>query len=529
MATLHKESSHFVDTTNFAIALYDKTKDILNFALVYDNDQEITPFLVECAHHRGLAHYVLITQNPLLFEDLAELDKVDVETSHICPDKPILTWLGAPIPNPFKLGRNAQGVISMWSYQANAFNDADLQILSTIADQAAISLRYVQLAELLQQRAIEMAVINDVAQLLVSTLDWQELMARLTEQIEGMFNAEMGILFLRDDSTNELVFEAVLGSNPIQVEPFRLPAGNGLVGKVAQTSQAAMMADVKATQPLEAEFQKLPVSVKNALAVPLIVREQVIGVLEILNNKKSGFSENDLDLLSAVAFYIAIAMENIHQHEREKGSLPQTAPIIQEKIPSNPMQLVNDIVSRFHALQNEPSLSPHAIIKVQQIADYTMQQMRGVLFELHPPILESEGLVPALQLFLDQQQKESPKIKLSLKLKPLEPDTPIAFEDSKIEIAIFAIIQESVKNAISHAKAKNIILQITEHPEAFYILVADDGIGFDVSQVDETANSGIANMQKQADIINSELRIKAAPGMGTHIFIYLPKEDADDL
>ncbi len=539
LATLYKESSQFVDTTNFAIALYDKTTDTLNFALVADHGEQVKPFVLECAHHRGLTHYVLITQNPLLFEDLSELEKVDVETARIHPDKPILTWLGAPIPNPFRLGRNAQGVISMWSYQANAFGENDLQVLSTIADQAAISLRYVQLAELLQQRAIEMAVVNDVAQLLVSTLDWQELLARITEQIEGMFRAEMGVLFLKDTSAEDLVFEAILAVKPPKIEPFRLPFGKGLAGRTAQTRQALLIAHASTEQKGEIELQKIGLTMRDGVVVPLVAREQLVGVLEIFNQKKGGFTESDLVLLNAVGNYIAIAIENIKLHNKAKSTAPQVvqaAPVQiapSPQLPSDPTELVSGIISRFEALQNEPSLPPNTVLKVQQIADQTVQQMKGILFELHPFNLQTEGLIAALQSFIEQQQKEqqqkaTSKLKLSLKLKPLDPDNPIVFTDNKVETAIFAIIQEAVRNAISHAKAKNIMLQVTEHPEAFYILVADDGIGFDASETEGQDNSGIACMQKQAELIGSELRVKTAPGMGTHIFLYLPKEESDN-
>jgi two-component system, NarL family, sensor kinase len=96
--------------------------------------------------------------------------------------------------------------------------------------------------------------------------------------------------------------------------------------------------------------------------------------------------------------------------------------------------------------------------------------------------------------------------------------------DSKKEIMLFRMIQESLNNCIKHAKAKNIFVQLSNQEDKYIIVISDDGIGFDEAALQSKQKGiGLRNMQNRASLINSLFSIKSTPESGTEIEIILNK------
>jgi signal transduction histidine kinase len=543
--TLYKESSRLIDTSNFAIVLYDALAETLNFKLMVDQGKVIKPMTVKLVEDQGLTGRVLTSQAPLLIPDFPRANNGNSDPHR--PDKHIRSWLGVPILNPAVENDSAQGVIATWSYKPHAFNDHDLWLLSAIATQAAIAIRNARLFESSQRRAAEMVLLNDVARTLSSTLQLDEVLTRIMQQVEGMLNVEAGSLLLTDPATGELVFQIALGDKADEVKPFRIPRGQGIAGEVALTGNPLMIANVdKDKRHFKILDQTTNFLTRNILCVPLVLYDQIIGVLEVMNKREGNFTQTDLELLSSIASYAAIAIQNARLHqsvlaERDRviAAEEEARKKLARDLHDGPTQLVAGIKMSLDfskkALEKEPSLLPKELAYMQELADRATHQMRTMLFELRPLVLETQGLGAALQVFLDRRQQDitgnTPK--LALKIETDHPSGDISRQDGKVEAAIFAIVQETVNNAIKHAQAKNIVVQLTETATAVYTVIKDDGKGFDVDQVmnnyEQRGSLGMINLKERTELIGGELNVRSAPGHGTRITIQVPKEDSERL
>ena len=297
-----------------------------------------------------------------------------------------------PILNPVLNNENAQGVIAIWSYKPNAFNDHDLWLLSAIGTQAAIAIRNARLFESSQRRAAEMALLNDVARTLSSTLQLDEVLTRIMEQVETMLNVEAGSLLLADTATGELVFQIALGDKADELKPFRIPKGQGIAGEVALTGKPLMIANVDQDKR---HFKKLDQTThfltRNILCVPLVLYDQIIGVLEVINKREGNFTQNNLDLLSSIASYAAIAIQNARLHEnvlaeRDKviEAEEQARKELARDLHDGPTQLVASIMMSLDfckkALEKDPSLVPKEIAYMQRFgrAGYSPDAYRAL-------------------------------------------------------------------------------------------------------------------------------------------------------
>jgi len=523
ISKLHKESGCLIDTSNFAITIYDDHTDTLNFLLIFEQGQKIEPFSVQLSNRQDLSDILLTEQIPLLVREILENNIVGSNQPRA--EKPIRSWLVVPLLNPALPHKNALGVIAVWSYELNAFTNHDLWLLSAIGTQAAIAIRNANLFEVCQRQAKEIAAINNVARMLSSTLQIDEALNRIMSQVDNLLNVAAASLLLIEPTTGDLVLQTALGNNPVSARSSRVPKGQGIAGKVALTGKPIILTN--GDEPTH-----------NLLCVPLVLYNQVIGVLEVRNKKGENFCRNDLELLKVIASYATIAIENTRLRENmladrdwviEVGE--QTRKEVAGDLHDGPLQLVSAMMMQLQvcqkALEEDPSLLSKQFASMHELGQQAIHQMRTMLFELRPLVLETEGLVAALQVFLKRRQQEVKTTRLALTLKTFQPGGQISRLENKVEVALFAIVQEAVNNALKHAQASNIIVRLKETPTAIYAMIVDDGQGFELDKIrrnyGQQGSLGLVNIRERAELIGGELTMNSVPGQGTRISVYVPK------
>jgi signal transduction histidine kinase len=222
------------------------------------------------------------------------------------------------------------------------------------------------------------------------------------------------------------------------------------------------------------------------------------------------------------------------ERDRVIEAQEQARRALAHELHDGPTQLVAGIMMSLDfskkAMEKDPSLLAKELDYMQGLAERASHQMRTMLFELRPLVLETQGLGAAVQVFLERRQKDIENAtKLKLKVKTDNPGGDISRQDGKVEAAIFAIVQETVNNAIKHAQAKNIVVELHETSTAIFTTIVDDGQGFDYDKVmatyEERGSLGMVNIRERTELIGGELSVKSAPGEGTYITVYVPKEE----
>jgi sigma-B regulation protein RsbU (phosphoserine phosphatase) len=157
----------------------------------------------------------------------------------------------------------------------------------------------------------DMAYMLKLSDALNTTLDLQTLLTRTSELVRGVINYRIFAIFLLNDRTRELRMRFQIGHTP-QVERTRLPVGKGVVGQVALTRQPILLNDVKT-----ADFYISANSeVRSELAVPLIAKNRLIGVMDLESTEADYFTPEHLHVLTLTASRIAQAIENARLYAR---------------------------------------------------------------------------------------------------------------------------------------------------------------------------------------------------------------------
>ncbi|MDD5491412.1 MAG: ATP-binding protein [bacterium] len=170
--------------------------------------------------------------------------------------------------------------------------------------------------------AKDLAQLLEINKILNSTLDLGELLTIIVEQSAVVAKAEAGSLMLLDPLTNELVFDIALGEKGEQVKQIRLKVGEGIAGWVAQERKALIVNDVEKDPRWSSRADtKSNFKTRSMMCVPLIYKDKISGVMEVINKKDNGiFGAEDQQILEALAAQAAVAIENarLFQEVREK-------------------------------------------------------------------------------------------------------------------------------------------------------------------------------------------------------------------
>ena len=170
------------------------------------------------------------------------------------------------------------------------------------------------------------------------------------------------------------------------------------------------------------------------------------------------------------------------------------------------------------------------MFKIEDLARRTTKEIRHMLFTLRPLVLESHGLVAALQSMADKV-KETYGQQVTIQVDPRLAEK---LEPSKQGV-VFFIVEEAVNNARKHASAELIQVRFRLIRDEISLLeIEDNGDGFDLKAVDTSYENrgslGMINLRERAELVNGVLHINSVKGKGTNVQVVIPlSEEAAEL
>lgn len=310
---IFNQTDKVIQAPNFYIALKVPNTEDLSFSFYQEGDERNTEREGFRWHMSGdLFSEIIRTQQPLKVENYS----AEAARRGMNPilDTPLKAWIGVPL----NAGTgSALGVVALGTTEAGvSYTDDQVNIFSSIADLAATALDKARLFSDAEERARQLAVLNDISGQLASEFEHVEvLLDIITRSSVEILRADAGSLLLIDDANGDLVFEVAVGGAGQGLVGTRIPPGIGIVGKVVATADHVIVNEAYENPDWFGEVaDRKPEDTfrtNSILAVPLIARSKVIGVLELINKRdRSKFVDTDVDLLTTFATQAAIAIEN---------------------------------------------------------------------------------------------------------------------------------------------------------------------------------------------------------------------------
>src|SRR3984885_9668785 len=224
----------------------------------------------------------------------------------------------AAIPNvcselavPLTTKNRVIGVIDLEARHAGYFNEEHMRLLTLIASRMAAGIENAQLYARTTRQARILLLLNEIARELSSILNLDELLGRIAELLRRLIDYQMFSILLLDSAGEKLQHRFSLRFNENVHMKRDIPLGQGLVGHAAQSRQPILVADVnKDPRYIEGNPET-----RSELAVPLIYKDKVIGVLDLEHTRRGFFTDDHRRTMMTLAAQVAIAIENARLYE----------------------------------------------------------------------------------------------------------------------------------------------------------------------------------------------------------------------
>jgi signal transduction histidine kinase len=363
---------------------------------------------------------------------------------------------------------------------------------------------------------------SDVVLSIAAELSVEPVLQRIVAAARDLVGARYAALGVPDADGDGFARFLTVGMSQELIERIGpLPRRHGLLGAMLGDRVSYRTDDITA----DPRFEWWPAAhprMRSFLGVPIVSRGDVIGAL-YLTDKEGGFDDADQRLIELLAAHAAIAIENARLYElsRELSVTEERNRLARELHDSMSQQLFSLVLTAETALnlvRTDPERAEGELRTVKELARATMAELRSLIFELRPATLAAEGLVATV--------RHHAEVLGRVHGVPVEVSVAGARRlDPARELALHRVVQEALHNALQHAAASRVAVDLDLAGDPLTVTVADDGIGFDPDAPGlRSRRLGLTSMRERARALGGSLVLDTAPGRGTTVRLRVPAE-----
>jgi phosphoserine phosphatase RsbU/P len=236
------------------------------------------------------------------------VDDVTADPEYIAAIPNVCSELAVPL-----ISKNRViGVIDLEAREPGYFTEEHSRLLTLIASRMAAGIENAQLYTRTTRQARTLVLLNEIARELTSILKLDELFARIAELLRKLIDYQMFSILLLDSAGEKLQHRFSLRFRENIHVKHEVPLGRGIVGYAAETKQAVLVPDVTK----DSRYIMLNPETRSELAVPLVYKDRVIGVLDLEHTRRGFFTEDHKRTMTTLAAQVAIAIENARLYEQ---------------------------------------------------------------------------------------------------------------------------------------------------------------------------------------------------------------------
>jgi signal transduction histidine kinase len=418
--------------------------------------------------------------------------------------------------------------------------------------------------ELLAHRAEELTRLNKLSIAASHTLELNKTISTILEECMEALDAAAGMVFIQRDDNPGLRLEAHRGiSVEMAEQESHLKPGHCLCGQ-AVTKREVLFAGQVEDDPRCSSNLCICEGFRSVACAPLITKGQLVGLLQLASPNPNHFTQDQRWFLAAAAAQASVSIENARLYEKVRQfnleleemvsqrtkelesaqkALAEKAHQLQRLL-SESYRIQEDTQERIahdmhdgvtqtligalyetqaaqESLADNPEKAALNLARAQQLLTEVETEIRRVIYDLHPPILDMMGLVIALKRFASTYSLTF-QIDCQVQVK----DQPKRLSKAT-EITIYRIIQAALHNVATHSFATQTKVLFEFAPNALTVTVEDNGVGFDPRKALETPGDhlGLIGMKERAESLGAQLEVISSPGNGTQIKLILPQPD----
>jgi nitrate/nitrite-specific signal transduction histidine kinase len=374
------------------------------------------------------------------------------------------------------------------------------------------------------QRTRELETLNEVSREISSRLDVQQVLNSVTEKARALLGGEVASLCLVDETQHWLKLQTLSG-------PKHAVVGNTMrvdneFAKVVLADDGAMICGVGSCRGgcrmLSDEYRT------SHLAAPLRIGDRVIGALCVGSPAQNQFPAESANMLTRLANVAAIALEiaRLFAQAERTATMEERRRVAAEMHDGlgqtlSYLGLMTDQVVEFLS-DGQDGVALERLHKTRETIGKATSDVRRAINSLMDETPAKKDLFTRLRDTLDEIVAQHDLESVWLSDAGSAPDA-----SPQIAEQVYNITREAFVNAARHANAKTVSVQAGRSNGNYFVMIEDDGKGFDTSQPAPGGHFGLQIMQARAKHIGGEIDVQSTPGRGTRITLIWPLETKD--
>jgi signal transduction histidine kinase len=470
---------------------------------------------------RGVLGVLIEDPRPLRLADVSE----HPQSYGFPPGHPHMgSFLGVPIV----IRGQAWGNLYLTEKRgASEFTDDDEEAAVLLAQLAATAIENTRLFETSETRRLELEravrsleASRDIALAIGSIAELDEVLELIVKRGRALVEAQSLLIMLRED--DQLVVAAAAGQVADAVGR-RMAIAASTSGQVLTRGRPERVVDVSSRLRISPEELGVP-DAHTALLVPMLHRGAGIGVLAAFDRRHPDrvFTPGDEELLRIFAQSAAnaVAIKRSVEADRLRAAL-----VAGDKERGRwARELHDETLQALGALRvllasavrrGDPETGEQAMRQAIADVEQEIANLRALITDLRPSLLDDLGLLPAIEALLDRRRDDGLNIEAHLEL----PEPVAEGRDSELETTVYRLVQESLTNVVKHAHASNVDVSLGMTDGQIVLEVSDDGKGFDPNVT--TSGFGVAGMRERAFLAGGMLELESSD-RGTRLRAKLP-------
>lgn len=391
----------------------------------------------------------------------------------------------------------------------------------------------------LQAQTERLSTLYAVAVTLSRSLNLEQILSAALAKVLQLRNLKAGWVILERDSSHENGERYMVTHHGLSTEFASREAEASFDDCICQhafRSGKAFVAEISEESCPWSELARRE-EIRCHACIPLRSKNRVLGVMNLVAYDDDLFSEEELDLLTAIGHQMGTAIENAGLYREIKRREALRSQLLEEVIEAREeerkriaRELHDEFAQRLSALAMSAEIAEKAVPakmnylkerlrKSKELALQTLDETRDLILSLRPTMLDDLGLVAAIRWCVENELGGS-EVSFLVESSGFERALPTG-----VETALFRIIQEAVRNVVKHAAAQKVEIRLELREGLVTATVADDGQGFEVRKVlasKEDPSLGLMGMRERAEFLGGRLAIDSQPGEGTRICVSVP-------
>lgn len=424
---------------------------------------------------------------------------------------------------PLNAGDTTIGLLITGYQTTQEFSKERIDLLMTIAEIAGNTIQRMRTMEILEQlvtnRTRELSTIYNVVSVVSESVDLEKSLDMVLTQVLVALEAKFALFSLLDENNNVhlVANKGISPSHKNKVE--EIPLENTWEGWIISHGEPLVVPDI-AKDPGMLVYEEFANGIYSYLGAPMHSRGKVTGVLGVIREGKP-FNVDDILLISAIVDHIGLIIENANLHKRagQLAIIEERSRLARELHDSATQTLYSAMLFTETSLQLAERGETEALIsnlqRLSQLSQQALREMRLLVYELRPSVLEQDGLIAAIRQRLEMVEK-----RVGIKEKLIFHEN-VSF-DPRIEMALYRITLEALNNVLKHALATEVVVEIKSEDGNFVLNVKDNGIGFNQIEIAQKGGIGLSSMRERAEALGGEFKITSDPNLGTNISVRIP-------